>query len=51
LAVCKRIIDALHGSITFQSEVGKGTTFTIKLPFKGLKHTPQPVVSTHKKEN
>jgi len=51
LAVCKRIIDALHGSITFQSEVGKGTTFTIKLPFKDLKDTPQPVVSTCKKEN
>jgi len=51
LAVCKRIIDALQGSITFKSEVGKGTTFTIKLPFKDLKHTSQPVVSTRKKEN
>ena len=49
LAVCKRIIDALQGSITFQSEVGKGTTFTIKLPFKDLKYTSQPVVSTRKK--
>ncbi|RLI46002.1 hypothetical protein DRO64_01645, partial [Candidatus Bathyarchaeota archaeon] len=51
LAVCKRIVNALQGSITFHSEVGKGTTFTIKLPFKELKHTSQSVVSTHKKED
>jgi len=34
LAVCKRIIETLQGSIMLNSKVGKGTTFTIKLPFK-----------------
>jgi PAS domain S-box-containing protein len=34
LAVCKKILE-LHGAeITVESEVGKGSTFTIKVPFR-----------------
>ncbi len=32
LAVCKRVIDAQGGTITFDSRVGKGTKFTVELP-------------------
>jgi PAS domain S-box-containing protein len=32
LAVVKRLVEALGGSITFESEVGKGTKFIIMLP-------------------
>ncbi len=32
LAVVKRLIEAQDGSITFESQLGNGTTFTIKLP-------------------
>ena len=32
LAVVKRLIDALDGNISFESEKGKGTKFTIELP-------------------
>jgi PAS domain S-box-containing protein len=32
LAVVKRLIEALKGTIIFDSEVGVGTTFTIRLP-------------------
>jgi PAS domain S-box-containing protein len=32
LAVCKRVIEAQNGTITFESEEGKGTKFTIELP-------------------
>jgi heavy metal sensor kinase len=32
LAICKTIIDAHGGSIRVESEVGKGTTFVIRLP-------------------
>jgi len=34
LAACKRLIEAHEGSISVESEVGKGTTFTIKVPFR-----------------
>jgi PAS domain S-box-containing protein len=34
LAVVKRLIEALGGSVTFESEEGKGTTFIIILPAK-----------------
>ncbi|MDQ1280156.1 MAG: domain S-box protein [Thermoproteota archaeon] len=34
LAVCKRIVEAHNGSISFESEIGKGTTFTVKIPNK-----------------
>lgn len=32
LAVVKRLVEALNGTITFESKEGEGTTFTIKLP-------------------
>ena len=32
LAVAKRLIEALNGTITFESEKDKGTKFTIELP-------------------
>ena len=34
LAICKRIIEAHGGSVTVQSTLGKGTTFTVTLPIK-----------------
>ena len=37
LAVVKRFVEALQGTITFESQEGKGTTFIIRLP----KSTPK----------
>ena len=34
LALCKKIVERHHGSISASSEVNKGTTFTILLPLK-----------------
>ena len=34
LAICKRMIEAHGGSISVEITVGKGTTFTIKIPLK-----------------
>jgi len=32
LAVCKKLVEAHNGQISFESEAGKGTTFKIRLP-------------------
>jgi signal transduction histidine kinase len=31
-AVVKRLIDAMNGTITFESKVGNGITFTVNIP-------------------
>ena len=33
LAVVKRLVEALNGAISFESQEGKGTKFVITLPF------------------
>ncbi len=37
LYLVKSIVDQIHGSVWFQSVEGRGTTFFIILPFKGLR--------------
>ena len=34
LPICRRITEAHGGSISYESTVGKGTTFTLKLPIQ-----------------
>ncbi|MBP8975458.1 MAG: GAF domain-containing protein [Bacteroidetes bacterium] len=34
LAICRKIVNQHEGEISVESEVGKGTTFTIKLPIR-----------------
>ena len=40
LALARRIIERHHGSITLESEVGRGSTFTVKVPIDGDGATP-----------
>jgi signal transduction histidine kinase len=42
LAICRGIVTALGGEISFESEVDQGTTFRVMLPT-----TAQPLPSTH----
>jgi len=39
LVVCKRVIEAHGGAITFESEEGKGTNFTVELPIENASAT------------
>jgi len=38
LAVVKRLVEALNGKISFESQEGKGTTFIVCLPLSHKKH-------------
>jgi len=41
LAIARTTVMAKHrGSLTFETEVGKGTTFTIRLPIDGEQEVP-----------
>lgn len=46
LAICKRIIDELGGSIHFESVLDRGTTVTITLPESGPPSLPAPAPSS-----
>ena len=35
LAICRKIVEQLDGTISVTSEVGEGTTFRIRLPISG----------------
>ncbi len=35
LAVVKRMVEALNGTVGFETQVGKGTKFVIELPMTG----------------
>ncbi len=45
LNIVKNIVDLHHGEIFVESEVGKGTTFTVLLPIRQLNGEEQSVVS------
>jgi len=38
LSISKRIVDAHKGYISFETEVGKGTTFTVAIPLQARNH-------------
>ena len=47
LAVVKKLTEALNGTITFESEEGKGTRFVIEFPAKNTNHKKQTNIKTN----
>ncbi len=41
LAVVKRLVEAVNGTVTFESQVGKGTVFTLTIPLCTQESIPQ----------
>lgn len=48
LALCREVIESHQGRIRVESTVGKGTTFTLKLPLVGAPAKPGPATPTQK---
>ncbi|BAE52420.1 Signal transduction histidine kinase [Paramagnetospirillum magneticum AMB-1] len=42
LAICRRIVELLHGDIAIQSEPGRGTAVTLTLPLSAADNSPIP---------
>jgi signal transduction histidine kinase len=42
LAIARSVVDRHKGTLTFESEVGKGTTFLIRLPIEGSEASALP---------
>ena len=41
MAIVKQLVEKMGGTIAVESEVGKGTCFTVRIPFE-IDHMPQP---------
>ncbi len=42
LSICRAILDEMNGNISFETEVGRGTTFFVELPLAGSPSEAEP---------
>jgi signal transduction histidine kinase len=45
LALVKELTETMGGKVMVESQLGKGTTFTVRLPYEKAEDLPQPVVA------
>lgn len=50
LAIVKSYVDLMNGTIHVDSQLGEGTTFTIRLPFVGHSANPEAVMASNPQE-
>lgn len=43
LSICQSLVKMMNGEISVESELGKGATFTVRLPLKAATATEQPI--------
>ncbi len=46
LSICKQLVELMKGQISVESQFGKGTTFSFKMPFKTHKECPSELNHT-----
>jgi len=51
LAICQELATLLTGKVSVQSELGKGSTFSLVIPIKAQKEKPQPLIPTESHNN
>ena len=49
LSICKQLIDELEGAIDVKSQLGQGTTFTVRLPYHAHDHKNETTSLTREK--
>ena len=50
MSICKQLVDLLQGTIQFESEPGKGTTFVVHLPMKIDQKKQHEGIEKHREE-
>jgi signal transduction histidine kinase len=40
LSTCKKIVEEIGGTISLESEIGKGSVFTVKIPLEFIELLP-----------
>jgi signal transduction histidine kinase len=46
LFVCRQIVEEMGGTLTYETEFGRGSTFFVRLPAEAVAHPPEPCAAS-----